>query len=70
MTWLNLFDRVSWREFVKVDAVFLAAVISILALGMVMVSSASISISESIHGHPYFFMRRQLLYLVLGLAFG
>ncbi|MCW4631551.1 MULTISPECIES: putative lipid II flippase FtsW [Marinomonas] len=70
MTWLSIFDRVSWREFVKVDALFLAAVISILALGMVMVSSASISISESIHGHPYFFMRRQLLYLVLGLAFG
>ncbi|MGO2234827.1 putative lipid II flippase FtsW [Marinomonas sp. UCMA 3892] len=70
MTWLKVFDRVSIREFAQVDAVFVAAVISILALGMVMVSSASISISETIHGHPYFFMGRQALYLIVGLVFG
>ncbi|QUX92192.1 putative lipid II flippase FtsW [Marinomonas sp. A3A] len=70
MTWLKVFDRVSLREFAQVDAIFVAAVVSILALGMVMVSSASISISETIHGHPYFFMGRQGLYLLIGLAFG
>jgi cell division protein FtsW len=70
MTWLKIFDRVSLREFAQVDAVFVAAVVSILALGMVMVSSASISISETIHGHPYFFMGRQGLYLAIGLVFG
>lgn len=70
MTWLKVFDRVSIREFAQVDAVFVAAVISILALGLVMVSSASISISETIHGHPYFFMGRQALYLIVGLVFG
>ncbi|NLQ18483.1 putative lipid II flippase FtsW [Marinomonas sp. M1K-6] len=70
MTWLKIFDRVSLREFAQVDVIFLAAVVSILALGMVMVSSASISISEGIHGHPYFFMRRQALYLALGLISG
>ena len=70
MTWLKVFDRVSIREFAQIDAVFVAAVVSILALGMVMVSSASISISETIHGHPYFFMGRQGLYLVIGLTFG
>ncbi|UTV97990.1 putative lipid II flippase FtsW [Marinomonas rhizomae] len=70
MTWLKVFDRVSLREFAQIDAVFVAAVVSILALGMVMVSSASISISETIHGHPYFFMGRQGLYLAIGLVFG
>ena len=70
MTWLKLFDRVSLREFAQVDVYFVAAVVSILALGMVMVSSASISISETIHGHPYFFMGRQALYLAIGLVFG
>ncbi|MGO2512976.1 putative lipid II flippase FtsW [Marinomonas polaris] len=70
MTWLKIFDRVSLREFAQVDAVFVAAVVSILALGMVMVSSASISISETIHGQPYFFMVRQGLYLAIGLVFG
>lgn len=70
MTWLKVFDRVSLREFAQIDAVFVAAVVSILALGMVMVSSASISISETIHGQPYFFMVRQGLYLAIGLVFG
>lgn len=70
MTWLKVFDRVSLREFTQVDSVFMVSVVSILALGLVMVSSASISISESIHGHPYFFMGRQGFYLMLGLIFG
>ena len=70
MTWFKVFDRVSVQEFARIDTLFVASVISILALGMVMVSSASISISESLHGHPYFFMGRQLGYLVLGLVSG
>lgn len=70
MKWLKVFDRVSLREFAQIDNVFVAAVVSILALGMVMVSSASISISETIHGHPYFFMGRQGVYLAIGLLFG
>ncbi|MDE8603541.1 putative lipid II flippase FtsW [Marinomonas sp. RSW2] len=70
MTWFKVFDRVSLQEFARIDTLFVASVISILALGMVMVSSASISISESLHGHPYFFMGRQAFYLVLGLLSG
>ncbi|QUX96172.1 putative lipid II flippase FtsW [Marinomonas sp. CT5] len=70
MTWLKIFDRVSIREFAQIDAIFVGSVVAILALGMVMVASASISISESIHGHPYFFMGRQGLYLTIGLIFG
>ncbi|MGO3343960.1 MAG: putative lipid II flippase FtsW [Marinomonas sp.] len=70
MRWLGFFDRVTWREFSQVDSVFILSVVSLLALGVVMVSSASISISESIHGHPFFFMGRQILYLLIGLAFG
>lgn len=70
MSWLKIFDRVSVREFSQVDTMFVVSVLSILGLGLVMVSSASVSISESIHGHPYFFMGRQGLYLVLGVVFG
>lgn len=70
MKWLKVFDRVSIREFAQIDAIFVASVVAILALGMVMVSSASISISENIHGHPYFFMVRQALYLLIGLISG
>jgi cell division protein FtsW len=39
-------------------------------LGIVMVSSASIFLSETKYGHPFYFMARQLIYLVIGLGFG
>ncbi|MCB5161413.1 putative lipid II flippase FtsW [Marinomonas algarum] len=70
MNWSKLFDRVTLREFAQVDGIFLASTLSILALGLVMVSSASISVSETNHGHPYYFMFRQSLYLILGLIGG
>ncbi|MBJ7537561.1 putative lipid II flippase FtsW [Marinomonas transparens] len=70
MSVFGFFDRVSLRELSQVDSIFVASVVSILALGMVMVSSASISISEDLHGQPYFFMMRQGLYLLLGVVFG
>ncbi|MCV2403084.1 putative lipid II flippase FtsW [Marinomonas sp. C2222] len=70
MTWLKLLDPVTAREFSRVDSLFIASIVAILALGIVMVSSASISISESIYGHPFFFMGRQILYLILGMISG
>ncbi|MBJ7553274.1 putative lipid II flippase FtsW [Marinomonas spartinae] len=70
MNLLGFFDRVSWREFSQVDSIFIASVVSLLALGIVMVSSASISISVDQHNDYTFFMWRQILYLGMGLTLG
>jgi cell division protein FtsW len=39
-------------------------------MGLVMVSSASVSVSDDLFGHPFHFMGRQLLYLFLAILLG
>lgn len=70
MKWRDILEPISYQEFRQVDAWFLASVACVLTLGVVMVSSASIFLSETNYGHPYYFMTRQLIYLALGLIFG
>lgn len=70
MNLLKLFDRVSFSEFVRVDFLFLCSFFCLLCVGLVMVSSASISISDRTYGHPFFFMGRQSLYLLMGMMAG
>ena len=65
-----ILEPISFREFRTVDPIFLASAACVLMLGIVMVSSASIFLSETKYGHPFYFMARQLIYLVIGLAFG
>ena len=70
MKWRQILEPVSYQEFRQVDAWFLASIACVLTLGIVMVSSASIFLSETNYGHPFYFMTRQLIYLGLGLVFG
>ncbi len=65
-----ILEPISFREFRTVDPMFLASAACVLMLGIVMVSSASIFLSETKYGHPFYFMARQLIYLVIGLGFG
>lgn len=48
------------------DHYFLIAVIAIVALGLLMVASASMAISERHFGAPFHFFSRQLLFVVVG----
>lgn len=70
MTSGKFFDRVSVKELLATDLVFLCALFALLVMGLVMVSSASVSVSDDLFGHPFHFMGRQLLYLVLALIVG
>ncbi|MFT2109843.1 putative lipid II flippase FtsW [Marinomonas sp. 2405UD68-3] len=70
MNVLNIFDKVSAKEFFNVDVWFLMSSLCIIALGLVMVASASVAVSDNIHGHPYFFVIRQTIYLALALIVG
>lgn len=49
------------------DRVLVLSVLSILALGLLMVTSASITISQQQFGYPFHFALRQTISLVLGL---
>jgi cell division protein FtsW len=53
---------------VRVDSVTVALVLAILLLGLVMVTSASISIASLNGGQSFFFLERQLVLTLIGIA--
>ena len=53
---------------IRIDAVLVAFVLGIVLLGLVMVTSASISIASQGSGEPFLFLERQLILTLLGAA--
>ncbi|HKJ22463.1 MAG TPA: putative lipid II flippase FtsW [Gammaproteobacteria bacterium] len=51
-----------------IDLPLLGTALALLALGLVMVGSASISVAEHQHGQPFYFLYRQCAYIIIGLA--
>ncbi|MGQ0384931.1 MAG: putative lipid II flippase FtsW [Gammaproteobacteria bacterium] len=51
------------------DPVIVAAVLGLLLLGLVMVTSASLNVAERASGDPFFHLERQLLSVLLGATF-
>ncbi|PIQ44262.1 MAG: putative lipid II flippase FtsW [Gammaproteobacteria bacterium CG11_big_fil_rev_8_21_14_0_20_46_22] len=52
------------------DKYFVFAIVALLLFGLVMVSSASMAISERLYHSPFHFLMRQLVYVVLGVCAG
>jgi cell division protein FtsW len=52
------------------DRWFVAAILSILLIGLLMMTSASIVISDKSLQQPFYFLFKQLVYLALGIAIG
>ncbi len=52
------------------DIALLSTVLALMALGLVMVASASVSRAEALLGNPFYYFERQLLYALAGLAAG
>ncbi len=52
----------------RVDPALAAAVLGLLGLGLVMVASASLGIAERATGDPFYYLTRQLVYVVLGVV--
>jgi len=50
------------------DPVMIVAVVGLLLLGLTMVTSASITVAESSVGDPFFYLKRQLFAIALGLV--
>jgi cell division protein FtsW len=53
---------------IRIDAVLVAFALGIILLGLVMVTSASISIASQGSGEPFLFLERQLILTLLGAA--
>jgi cell division protein FtsW len=65
------FARVGTRGgSIRIDAVLLSFVLGIVLLGLVMVTSASISIAGQAGGEPFLYLERQLLLALMGALLG
>ena len=53
---------------VHIDSVTIALVLSIALLGLVMVTSASVSIASKDTGQTFFYLERQLVLMLIGAA--
>lgn len=62
--WLEKHDR---RGTWQLDPWFLSCVVMLIALGLVMVASASLAIAERQLGQPFYYLLRQSCYVGLGL---
>ena len=61
--------RHAGRGRLQIDLVVVGLVAALLLLGLVMVSSASVTLSAR-DGNPFFFLERQLLFSLVGVGFG
>lgn len=70
----NLYDfaKANWteRRSVPFDPYLLIAALSILCLGVLFVASASIAQADALYGDSWYFLKRHLLYVLLGLSLG
>ena len=57
----------SWHDH---DPWLVVVVVFLLTAGLVMVASSSIALAERLHGDPFYYFRRQVFSLALGLALG
>ena len=65
------FARSSGRgRVIYIDTVTLALVLAIVLFGLIMMTSASISIAGHYTGQPFYFLERQLIAVALGVAGG
>ena len=53
---------------VQFDHVLLGLALALLLGGLVILASASISVSDGVAGRPFFYVERQLLAIAIGLA--
>ena len=54
----------------RLDPVMLTIVLTLLLGGLVILASASITISDNATGNPFFYVERQLIAVAIGLAAG
>ena len=63
-----------WSDFPDynrgIDGTLLICIVSLISLGLVMVASSSIDFAAETYGDPWYFAKRQLVFLAMGLTGG
>jgi len=58
---------IRWFDLDDIDPVLAIAFISLLSIGVIMVASSSISVADRNFSNPFYYLQRQLLFVVMGL---
>jgi cell division protein FtsW len=58
---------IPWFDLDDIDPVLLIAFISLLTIGVIMVASSSISVADRNFSNPFYYLQRQLVFVVMGL---
>ena len=66
----RIIDRVSLKELLSLDSGFVCSLFFILMLGLVMVTSASVAVSDNLFGYSHYFISRQITALALAIFVG
>lgn len=61
-------QSIRWFSLEDVDSVLLLVSITLLAIGVVMVASSSISIAERNFSNPFYYLQRQLVFVAIGVT--
>jgi len=64
MTWLRRFDTIDWSRYLDRD--LLLALLALVGIGVVMLGSASLWVAEREYGDAYYYLSRQVIFLVVG----
>jgi cell division protein FtsW len=64
---IPLLKRATEDQLDKVDSVLLITSLALLAIGLVMVTSASISVADRNLSSPFYYLQRQAIFIVIGL---
>lgn len=64
----NVFQESQKSEAPKVDTSLFGAVMALLAVGLIMVSSASMDISNSTFGNPFWILVKQIIFIAVGFT--
>ena len=63
----EMLTQTTWGRYVDRD--LLVALLALLGIGIVMLASASLWVSEKKYADPYVFLERQLMFLGVGVVF-
>ncbi|NCX96830.1 MAG: cell division protein FtsW, partial [Chitinophagia bacterium] len=62
----TLQKKVSTASYSMYDKIFVAAILSLILVGLMMVSSSSVMVATKYYHQPFYFLVRQIAYLFLG----
>lgn len=66
----GLFDKITTQELLAIDHGFAISLFLLVALGLVMVTSASVAVSDNLFDYSHYFISRQLVSLGLAIFLG